>query len=64
MIWGFGRSRWRDGRYRVFAGRLFLSYNIRFLSDNRPRFAVRTLVDDLASGTPGRSNGETAIENP
>jgi hypothetical protein len=26
--------------------------------------AARTFVDDLASGTPGRSNGETAIENP
>ena len=30
VISRFGRSRWRDGRYRVFAGRLFLSYNIRF----------------------------------
>jgi hypothetical protein len=42
----------------------FLSYKIRALSDNSLAVLHAMFVDDLASGTPGRSNGETAIENP
>src|SRR6266498_2040146 len=60
-IWTKSLARRTLSRVR---GTAFSQLQHSLLSDNRPRCAARTFVDDLASGTPGRSNGETAIENP
>jgi hypothetical protein len=63
--WGFGRSRWRDGRYRVLLTELFSEtqqfgfWVIIGLAVLHMNFSSIRLLPLLR-----RSNGETAIEYP
>jgi hypothetical protein len=60
----FGRSRWRDGRYRVLEMGFFICCEIPGLSDNRLRYASTAPATIRLLELPRRSNGETGIENP
>jgi hypothetical protein len=63
MQWGFGQSRWRDGRYRVLEVGFFLSREILGLSDNRLRRDSTPPATIRLLESQRRSNGETGIEN-
>jgi len=52
VIWGFGRSRWRDGRYRVFFAQLFSPKQQLVLGDNSARRAAHELFVNPGSATP------------
>jgi hypothetical protein len=52
MLLRFGRSRWRDGRYRVLEVGFFLSREIPHLSNNSLRRASTPPRNDPACGTP------------